>query len=113
MAVGSMEDDAGGSDGEKGTIGDDAAFAGWNLDVIDEGARIAVGIAKDIAQMTVFVAAHVQDAVEQIHAGVDSLNGGVDGIAFLIAPNGVVAHAEWKLLLEMEHVLNDSEVAQV
>ena len=44
-----MQDDAGGPNGEKGAVGDDAPLAGRNLGVVDEGAGIAVGVAQDSA----------------------------------------------------------------
>ena len=47
----------------------------------------------------------------QVHAGVDGLEGGIDGIALLVAPNDIVAHVEGDDLLEVEHVLDDDNAA--
>ena len=113
MTVGSMKDDAGGTDGKQCTVINDAALAWRYLHVVYEGARVAVGVAQNIAQLIVLVAANVHDAMKQIYAWVYRLDGGIDGVAFLIATNGVVAHVKGQFLFVVEHVLNDGQVSQV
>ena len=112
LTVFRLQEDAGGTDGEEGAILNDATLTGSDFGVVDKGAGVAVGIAEDIAQAAPLVAADVDDAVEQVDAGVDGLDGGGDGVALLIAANGVVAHLQGENLLEVEDVLDDDDGAE-
>ena len=44
-----------------------------------------------------------------VDAGVDGLNRRVDGIAFLVSPNDVIAHAQGNDLLVVKNVLDDDD----
>ncbi len=105
------ENDAGGADGEERAVGNDAALTGWYLHVIDKGARVAVVVAQHVAELPVLVAADVERAVVVVNAGIDGLEGGVDGVALLVAANDVVAHAQVERLLVVEDVLYDDDAA--
>ena len=54
-----------------------------------------------------FVAAHVDDAMRDVDAGVDGLDGAVDAAVLLISADDVIAHRERYDLLEVEHVLDN------
>ena len=109
FAVGGAEDDTGGTAGEEGAVGDDAALFGIELYIIDEGAGIAVVVFQGIAQVALFVATDGDGAVVQIDTGINGLEGAVGWVAFLIATYHIVAHTEGKHLFEMEHVLDDND----
>ena len=111
FVFGSAEDDAGGADSEECAVGDDAALTGCELDVVDEGAGVAVVVFQGVAQTAVFVTADGDGAVVEIDAGIDGLERGVDGVALLVAADDVVAHAERNDLLVVEHVLDDDDGA--
>ena len=53
------------------------------------------------------VAADVDDAMGDVNAWVDGLNGTIDAAVFLVTSNDVVAHAQWDDLLEVEHIFDD------
>ena len=68
-----MKDDAGGTEGEKGAILNDATLARLQLYVTHKGACIAIVITERIAQLPTLVARNGDGAVVKIYAGVDSL----------------------------------------
>ena len=111
LFFGSLEDDAGGTDGEESAAFDDASFAWRNLNIIHKGACVAVVVAQGVFQSALLVATDIQRAVVQVDAGVNSLKGGVDGIALLISANDVVAHLEGNDLLVVKHILDDGDGA--
>ena len=55
------------------------------------------------------VEADIDNAVQEVNAGVVGLNGRGDGVTLLVAANGVVAHVKRQLLLVVEDILNDKE----
>ena len=57
------------------------------------------------------VAADGESTVIEIDTGVDSLEGAVGWVAFLIATDDIVAHVKGDDLLEVEHVLDDNDGA--
>lgn len=57
------------------------------------------------------VAADIDDAMQKIDAGVDGLDRCGDGIALLVATNGVVAHVQGQHLLVVEDVLDDDNLS--
>ena len=109
FGVCATQDDACSADGEERAVADDTTFTLFNLLVVDKCARIAVVVAERIAQPPMLVAADVDGAMVQVHAGVDRLERCVDGIALLVAPNDVVAHLQRQHLLVVENVLNDND----
>ena len=111
FAVGGSQDDAGGSDGEEGAVGDDATLTGRELDVVDEGAGVAVVVFQGVTQLASFVAAHGNRAVVQVDAGINGLESTVGGVALLVAADDVVAHPEGDDLLVVEHILDDDDGA--
>jgi len=111
FAVGGAEDDTGGTEGEEGAVGDDAALLGIEFHIIDEGSCIAVVVFQGIAQGTLLVATDGDGAVVQIDTGINGLERAVGWVAFLIAAYHIVAHAEGEHLFEMEHVLDDNDGA--
>ena len=104
-----MKDDAGGTEGEKGAILNDATLARLQLYVTHKGACIAVVITERIAQLPTLVARNGDGAVVKIYAGVDSLEGSIDGVALLITANDVITHLQGNDLLVVEHILNDDD----
>lgn len=104
-----MKDDAGGTEGEKGAILNDATLARLQLYVTYKGACIAVVITERIAQLPTLVARNGDGAVVKIYAGVDSLEGSIDRVALLITANDVVTHLQGNDLLVVEHILNDDD----
>jgi len=104
-----VKDDAGGTEGEKGSILNDATLARLQLYVTYKGACIAVVITERIAQLPTLVARNGDGAVVKIYAGVDSLEGSIDGVALLITANDVVTHLQGNDLLVVEHILNDDD----
>ena len=105
------KDDACGPDGEKSAVGDDATLAVTENLVVDKRACIAGSVAKYIFQLPVFVATNVDDAMCDVDAGVDGLDGAVDAAVLLVAADDVIAHREGNDLLEVEHVLDDDNRA--
>ena len=102
------EDDAGGTNGEEGAVGDDATLAVAEDLVVNKGTGIAGAVAQNMAQTAFFVARHLNDTMANIDAGVNGFDGGVaTWIAFHVAAYDVVAHAERNDLLVVENVLND------
>ena len=104
-----LQYDTGGTDGEKGAVFNDAPLSRWDFHIIDKGAGIAVVVTKGITQTAFLVATDVEGAVVQVHAGVNSLEGRVDRIAFLVAANDIVAHPQGDDLLIVKHVLDDGD----
>ena len=104
-----FQDDAGGAEGEESAIINEAAFAWCQFHIVDEGTSIAVVVAKGIAQTSFLVATHSERAMVEVDAGINSLEGGVDGVAFLIAAYDVVAHLQGNGLLIVEHVFDDRD----
>ena len=104
-----LQYDTGGADGEKGTVFNDAPLSRWDFHIIDKGASIAVVVTKGIAQTAFLVTADVEGAVVQVHAGVNSLEGRVDGVAFLVAANDIITHPQRDDLLVVKHVLDDGD----
>lgn len=104
---------AGGTDGKHGAYGEDEAFARLDFHIIDEGSRVAVGILQGVDEMTLLVTGHKDGAVPKVHTGVVGLDGGVDGIAFLIASDTVFTHLKWQYLFVMEHILDDHKATAV
>ena len=113
LTIGCAQDDAGGADGEEGAVFDDATLALFDFHVVDEGAGVAVVVGQGIAQLSALVAADVDSAVVEVDAGVNGLEGGVDGVAFLVAADNVVAHLQGNDLLVVEHVLDDDDGTEV
>ena len=109
--LGTPQDDAGGSDGEEGAVGDDATLTGCELDVVDEGASVAVVVFQRIFEPALLVAADGDGAVVQVDTGVYGLEWCADRVALLVAADDVVAHAEGDDLLVVEHVLDDDDGA--
>lgn len=107
LVVGEFQDDAGCSDGEKSTIGDDAALLVAEDLIVDKRTRIAGTIAQHIFKVAVLVARDVNDAMGHVDAGVIGLNRTVDAGAFHITANDVVAQLQGYHLLVVEHILND------
>ena len=91
----------------------DAALAGRYLNVIDEGAGIAVVVTQYVAQLSTLVTADVEGAMVVIDAGVNGLERSIDGIALLVTANDVVAHAQGKGLLVVENVFNKMHTGSV
>ena len=81
--------------------------------VVDESTRVAVVIAERVAQLAFLVATGGDGAVVQVYTGVNGFEGRVDDIAFLLAPDGVVAHTQRDDLLIVEYVLNDDNTADM
>ena len=105
----SAEDDAGSTDGEEGAISDDAALTAFYLYIVDKGAGVGVVVREREAEFSMLVAADIDGAVVQVDAGVNSLEGGVDGVALLVAANDVVAHLKGDFLLVVEDVFDDDD----
>ena len=107
------QDDACGTNGEERAVGDDPPLAPLYLDVVDEGACIAVVVGEGVAQVSMPVATDVDGAVVQVDAGVNGFKGCVNGISFLIAADDVVAHVQGDFLLVVKHVLDDDDSAKL
>ena len=60
-----------------------------------------------------FVAAHVDNAMGVVNTWVYRFDGRIDGVAFLVASNHVVAHLQGNDLLVVEHVLDDDKCAEL
>lgn len=108
-----LEKNAGGTYRKEGAISDYTTLALSQLSIVDKGACVAVSIAKDVTQLPVLITTDVDDAVEQVDTGIVGMYADGDGIALLIAPNGVVAHLESYLLLVVKFVLDDDNRAQL
>ena len=111
FGVGSPEDDAGGTDGEERPVLDDASFTLSDLYVVDESARITVVVLQRVAQTAFLVATDGDGAVVQIDAGVDGLEGCVDGVPLLVTSDDVIAHVQRNNLLVVEHILDDDNAS--
>ena len=105
------EDDAGGTDSEECSILDDTPFTTLDFHIIDEGAGIAVVVAKGVAEVATLVAADVDGAVVQVNAGVNGLERRIDGVALLVTANDVVAHMKRNDLFVVENILNNNDAA--
>ena len=57
--------------------------------------------------MTALVTAHCDGTVIKVYAGINSLEGAVGRVAFLIAADDIVSHTEGNHLFVVKHVLND------
>ena len=90
----------------------DPPFGRENLHIIYEGAGIAIVVTQHIFQLSMLVAADSKRAVVQVHTGINGLDGGIDGIPFLITSNDIIAQLEWQHLLVVEHVLYDNNTAE-
>ena len=109
ILAGCAEDNAGGSEGEKSAVFDNATLAGIEFDIVDEGACVAVVVFQGVAKGASFVAADGNRTVIQVDAGINGLEGAVGRIALLIAANDVVAHTQGDDLFEVENVLDDHD----
>ena len=89
----------------------DAPLAWWYLDILNEGASIAVVIAKNILQTSLLVAAHVDGTVVQVNAGVNGFKRCVNGVALLVPSYHVIAYLQGDDLLIVEHVFDDHDAA--
>ena len=109
ILAGCAEDDAGGSEGEKSAVFDNATLAGIEFDIVDEGACVAVVVFQGVAKSASFVAADGNRTVIQVDAGINGLEGAVGWIALLIAADDVIAHTQGDDLFEVENVLDDHD----
>ena len=109
ILAGCAEDDAGGSEGEKSAVFDNATLAGIEFDIVDEGACVAVVVFQGVAKGASLVAADGNRTVIQVDAGVNGLEGAVGRIALLIAADDVITHSQGNDLLEVEDVLDDHD----
>ena len=107
----SSQDDAGGTNGEEGSVVDDASFAITENLIVDKCSGVARTVAKHIFQLASLVAADVDDAMGDVNTGVHRFDGAVDTAVFLITTDDVVAHAQRDDLLEVEDVLDDDNRA--
>ena len=111
FTVGRAQDDARSPDGEEGSVFYDTALTSLDLNIVNEGSRVAVVVAEGIAQVAPLVAAYVDGTVVEVNAGVNGFEGGVDRVAFLVAAYDVVAHLQGNYLLVVEYVLDDNDRA--
>ena len=109
LVCGCAEDDAGGTDGEKGAISNDAALTTLDFYIVDKGAGVGVVVGEREAELSMLVAADIDGAMVEVDAGVNGLEGSVDGVALLVAANDVVAHLQGYLLLVVEDVFDDDD----
>ena len=109
ILAGCAEDDAGGSEGEKGAVFDNATLARIEFDIVDESACVAVVVFQGVAKGASLVAADGNRTMIQIYAGVNGLEGAVGRIALLIAADDVIAHSQGDDLFEVENVLDDHD----
>ena len=109
ILAGCAEDDAGGSEGEKSAVFDNATLARIEFDIVDESACVAVVVFQGVAKGASFVAADGNRTVIQVDAGVNGLEGAVGRIALLIAANDVIAHTQGNDLFEVEDVFDDHD----
>lgn len=96
---------SGGSQSEERFVFDNAAFSVAKNLCPHKGAGIAWAIAQNVFQTAILVITHIDIAMGEIHTGVNRLNRAVDGIAFLVSANGVLAKLEGDYLLVMKHIL--------
>lgn len=89
----------------------DTPFARSNLYVVHKCSGVAVRVSKRILQLSTFVKADINDAMQQVDTWINRLNGRIDGVPLLITAYLVVAQLQRERLLIMEHILNDDKAA--
>ena len=106
------EDEGGGADGDDGGVLQiDAVLVLQDLIHI-ECSCIAGGVTQDVLQLALLTALYAYDAVTGVYAGVNGLDGFIDGGALDVTAEDVVAHLQGDDLLVVEDVLYYYDAAQ-
>ena len=106
------EDEGGGADGDDGGVLQiDAVLVLQDL-VHIEGSCIAGGVTQDVLQLALLATLYAYDAVTGVYAGVNGLDGFIDGGAFDVTAEDIVAHLQGDYLLIVEYILHNNDATQ-
>ena len=107
LRVSTAKNNTGSTEGEEGTVSDEATLLGREFDIIDKGTGIAVVVFQGVFQFASFVTTDGDRAMVQIDAGINRLEGAVGRVALLVASYHIVAHTQRDDLLVMKGIFDD------